>query len=165
MRPSRRLDVIVVPEDPDLDPIGPLRELYEDLLAREVITAEGAPGPAAARWMVGGFERLYLDDPGEMTLWANRQGGFAALCPTTSEVITAAFSTALTEARRGGAWALTCPSCGSRHALHEVRGRPAFAFASAALVTADAQAARLTEEGSMWTRRRLGSARVILRRA
>lgn len=142
MRPSHRLDIFAVPEDPAWAPVDRMRRLLEELVEQQVIDDRGRPGPQAAAWMPEGFAGLRLDTPGRVALYANRQGGFRVDCPVTGELITPAFAEAWQRARgidRPDQHALVCPSCGHTHTLAETVGRPSFRFASLALQTIDAE--------------------------
>jgi hypothetical protein len=164
MRPSHRLDLLLVPEPPDARPIAEARGLLADLVALGVLSADGTAGPRASEWMPGGFARLSVDDPGGVTLYANRQGGFRARCPVDGGNLAPELTTAITAWRAGGPRSLSCPRCGRTHALEEVDGLPAFAFGSLALVTAGAHAAALSPWGLELARSALGPERTVLRR-
>ena len=142
-RPSHRLDIIITPLDPEARPLQAFRDLVDQLAREGVVAPDGTPGPAAEHWMPGGFARLRLDLPDQLTLYANRQGGFRAYCPERDVLVTAAFAQALGTARRGGDYVMQCPACSQVHALSDVTGRPPFALARCALITADVVAPSL----------------------
>ncbi len=97
--------------------------------------------------MPGGFRRCVLDDPGRLTLWANRQGGFGVRCPRTGQPVVEAFSAAWAEARRTDdeGVRVPCPACGGEHALSDLRFRPEAAFGRWALVVAEVDAPALAD--------------------
>ncbi|MEN0067117.1 MAG: hypothetical protein AAGA48_33610 [Myxococcota bacterium] len=148
-RPSHRLDILAVPADTNAGPIEAIRQLMADLVDEGVINPRGRPGPQAARWMPQGFAGLRLDLPEPITLYANRQGGFRVHCPVMpDQAITAAFATAMADARRTerpDQFRFLCPACGESHTLAETIGKPPFRFARLAVQTIDAEALRPTE--------------------
>jgi hypothetical protein len=166
VRPTSRLDLLLVPRDPSV-PAERARRLLESLQAEGVVDPAGAPGPAADRWIPGGFARLWLDDPGVIGFWANRQGGFTVRCPATDAPLVEAFSRALAAWRAGVPGQppeVACASCGSAHPADALVFRPEAAFGPWALVTGHAQAAELSEEGRARAEVALGSCAVVLRR-
>jgi hypothetical protein len=163
-RPTHRIDLIAVPAVPDSHPIEGARALMAELLAEGVVTPDGRPGPRASRWMSGQFARIRLDEPGAVTLYANRLGGFRVACPTTRASIVPAFGRAMHALRAGGERVLRCPSCGSEHALEELAFAPPAAFASLAVITADAGAAVPDDEVRARVEDHLGPTRWIAAR-
>lgn len=164
MRPTHRLDLLLVPAPSERDAIADLRSVWSLLADRNVIDRTGAPGPRASWWVSGGFRRIRIDEPGHVTLYSNRQGGFSAHCPVDGAVITAGFVAAVTEARVTGDWSISCPGCGGRHALSDIVGRPRFALGRSALVTAASEQASLTSDAHRWATEQLGRIEVVVRR-
>ncbi|MBX2801604.1 MAG: hypothetical protein KTR31_28260 [Myxococcales bacterium] len=164
MRPSHRLDVYLVPTDPDAAPRRSAQAYLQQLEARGILTNDGGPGPHAGRWMPEGFARLRLDLPDAPTLYANRQGGFRVRCPDRGDVVTADFARALSEWRSGGPRQFACSACGQDHPLEAADGRPAFAIGSLALVAADAGATSPTPEALAEVQQALGPVRMVLSR-
>jgi len=164
MRPSHRLDLLIVPADPIAQPIGPATALIARLQQDGVIVDGDRPGPEAERWVSGGFARLHLDIPDTPQLYANRQGGFRVTCPETGDPIADAFRHSVQRWRTGGARALQCPSCGTRHALEAVQAAPPLAFGALALVTADAASANPTPWAHAQADLALGPSRLVRRR-
>lgn len=107
---------------------------------------------------------MRIDDPGEVTVYGNRQGGFRVHCPQTDQIVTEVFARGVSHARAGGPWTVVCPACGREHLLAELVGRPPFALGRAALVTSDVAHASLTEHAKEWMSDTAGNAKVILRR-
>lgn len=143
---------------------GALRRLLGVLEAEGVVGPDRGPGPHHTRWAAAGFARLWVDDPGQIVLFANRQGGFSVHCPATGSVVTAAFSEAWRAHRAGAPSELSCGACGQRHALAQLRGRPPFALGSVALVTSDVGAATLHPEARARVEAVVGPVQVVLRR-
>jgi hypothetical protein len=160
--PSHQLELLLVPREPWLVSRG--LALLDRLRAEGVLDAGGAPGPAARRWCSGSFARLWLDDPGRVVLYANRQGGFRVQCPIRGEPIVRAFEAAVTAWRAGGPRELVCPGCGQIHALDDVAASPPLAFGRFAIVTSDVGHADLTPEGLAWAEEELGPTRMVARR-
>ncbi len=133
MRPSSRLDLLLVP----CDPLAPVAEgLVEGWLADGVLGAAGAPGPRATA--LAQFHTWRLDQPGQLTLWANRQGGFSVSCPTCGANLVSSFVPAWEAGRRVGVLPrLPCPACGQERRLDALSFRPAAAFATWAVELAD----------------------------
>lgn len=129
-RPSHRLDLVVLPADPDhsVDPAA----------ARALVAAWRAAPPAGAR-------AVRVDLPGEVTLYANQLGGFRVSCPVCAANVVPVFSAAMAAWRRGGERSLCCPACGGVSALEGLRYAPDAAFASGGVVLADVSAATLPE--------------------
>ncbi|MEQ1508607.1 MAG: hypothetical protein ABMB14_40620 [Myxococcota bacterium] len=160
MRASHRLDLVAVPADADRDAVHGHR-LLDRLRADGVLDPTDGAGPAAERWVVGGFARIRVDDPGIVVLYANRQGGFRVRCPQTGEPVIRAFEAAVTAWRSGEPRQLACPSCGRFHALDALDAEPPIAFGAWAVVTADAGSATLTPEAQGWLDEAVGATRVI----
>ena len=119
LKPSRRLNVLLVPEDPDrMAPSGLMDALHE--LGFHV---GGRPGPRADELVVGGFKLLRVDQPARAYLYGNRQGGFHARCPETGDNVVPALGPALTAWSDGGPRQLDCP-CGRPHDLNALDYRP-----------------------------------------
>lgn len=123
-RPSHRLDLCVLPADPDRP--------VPAAAARALVAAWKAAPPAGAR-------AVRVDLPGEPSLYANQLGGFRVRCPETGENLVPAFGKAVRAWRHGGARSLACPACGQAHALEALDYAPAAAFAMGGVVLADVQ--------------------------
>jgi hypothetical protein len=167
MRPTHRLDLVLVQRDPLRPPADGVR-LLEELAADDVIDPSGGPGPRAREWCPGGFARVWLDRPDAapdgLAFWSNRQGGFRVGCPTTHTSIVPAFGAAMARWRAGGPRTIACPACGRAHPLEALETTPTAAFGPWAVVTADAGEATLTPAAIARAERRLGASAVVLRR-
>lgn len=164
MRPSHRLDLLLVPSLDHPQPERALQRMWTNLVERGVVDPDGGAGVHEGRWVGGGFRRMRLDTPGSLTVYGNRQGGFRAYCPVTPTNVTHAFVERVTEARNGSSWTLPCPACGAEHRLDELVGRPPFAIGRAALITSDVESASLTPEASDWVKEWDVSHTVVLTR-
>lgn len=122
----RRLDLLLVPTDPDrlLDP--GLAQALED---RGLLSMAGLPRCAGIR----------VDLPGGPMLYGNQAGGVRVRCPVTSEPAASAVSEGVTSWRKGGTPDVDCP-CGRRHALSEMGYEPPAAPGRSALVFVDVDA-------------------------
>ncbi|MEC7946426.1 MAG: hypothetical protein VX265_02595 [Myxococcota bacterium] len=129
-RPSHRLDLAVVPADPDRP--------VPASAAQELVDAWTMFPPAGAR-------AVRVDLPGEVTLYANQLGGFRVRCPASGGNLVGEFGRAMTAWRRGGRRALACPCCGSEHALASLDFAPPAAFARGGVVLADVDVSTLGE--------------------
>lgn len=155
--PSHRLDLLVVPQPGEEGDVARLGALLGELRDRGVVDG-GAPGPEAGWLVEGGFRFVRVDDPGQVTLYANQQGGFRVACPACSANLVPLFGAA----RRDGH--LTCPRCGVRSQVRELAFAPPAAFGRAALLVADAESSDLTPASRALCEERLGPLRVIGRR-
>ena len=129
-KPSHRLNLLLVPSDPE-------RELDEEalseglrLLEEQGFVQSGRAGPRAEELVAGGFKLLRVDRPPEPTLYGNRQGGFYARCPSCGGHLVAAIGPALKRWRAGQGRGLSCSSCRSEldlagldYAPHAAPGR------------------------------------------
>jgi hypothetical protein len=113
----------------------------------------------------GGFSRLWLDNPGFVTLYANQQGGFQATCPRDGSVVTAAFSKAVQQWRGGGERAMSCPSCAGMHSLEALPLRPPGAFARGAVIFTNVNSIELGADVIESLHEVLGFIHVVVRRA
>ena len=154
----RRLDLLWVPADPErsLDPAA-----FDALRARWADQGWLDRGPGAP---AGGFSRLWLDQPGEATVYANQVGGFQVRCPSEGGSIVPAFYAAVTAWRAGGARSLTCPACGAHHPLEALDFRPPAAIARGAVVLSDVGQATLSHQVRVELSAITGPGRLILRR-
>jgi hypothetical protein len=110
-KPSHRLNLLLVPEDPE-------RELDEAALAQALdsLNASGRldgdrPGPAADELVRGGFKLIRVDRPLEATLYGNRQGGFYVRCPSCGDNVAHLVGPALRRWRAGQGRGLGCSGC------------------------------------------------------
>lgn len=167
MRPTHRLDILLVPADPLRPPEDGLR-LLEDLVADGTIEPGGARGASGQGWCAGGFARVVLDRPEPapdgLAFHANRQGGFRVACPTAGASIVPAFGEAFARWRAGGPRTVRCPACRASHRLEDLAYAPSAAFGPWAVVTTDAGDAALSTAASATAERRIGRFTVVLRR-
>lgn len=75
-----------------------------------------------------------------------------------------AFGRALGSWRAGGERALSCPACGERRALEQLRYRPPAAFGRVALELAEVEAPSPDPVVMAWLTDRWGGVRRVLRR-
>ena len=99
------------------------------------------PGPRADELIPGGFAGFRLDEPGELRLYSNAQGGFRVRCPDTAVSIVTQFRVALSGWRQGGSDRIDCEACGRSHALYELDYAPRAAFGRGAVVLIDVASA------------------------
>lgn len=166
-RPSPRLDLLLVPARPEeLWRPSRVEGLLRRWQARGWLLGEGlrrAPGPEVDALLPGGFQVLWLDQPGAEVLYANQQGGFQVLCPRCGASRVAEFQRALPARRRGEDSRLDCP-CGFSGGVTELLFRPDAAFARVALVFADARSLEPTAAARGELEQVLGTTRAVLRR-
>jgi hypothetical protein len=149
-RPTHRLDLCVVPADPDR-PVDPAA-------ARALVAAWRAAPPAGAR-------AVRVDLPGEVSLYANQMGGFRVRCPETGDNLVPVFGGAVRVWRAGGERRLACPACGREHALESLDYAPDAAFAMGGVVLADVRTASLDADAQATAAAHLGGpVRVIGKR-
>jgi len=122
-------------------------------------------GPAGPGWAGSPFSRVYVDEPTQPTLYANRLGGFRVSCSSCGANVVPAFSRAMGQWRAGGERRLACPQCGVSTDLAELDFRPPAAFGAWAFVVADTEAASLPTEAHRAVVDALGSVRAVLRRS
>jgi len=162
--PSHRLDLLVVPADPEAEiERAAFERLLESWEATGWIEGDG-PGPAVGELLPGGFARVWRDDPGRVVLYANQQGGFRVQCPDTEAIISPAFGAALVAWKHGEQRVLDCPGCGEPHALEDCELRPHGAFGRGAVVFADAASTLLSSNARAALAEALGPVDVVIRR-
>jgi len=145
--------------------IGQGRALLKQLVEGGVVSSDGAAGPHAEAWVEGGFARIYVDDPGRETLYANRLGGFRVRCPETGANVVPAFASAMSAWREGGVRRIEpCPACGGGHDLAELELQPPGAFGRWAWVVADVATASLRPEAVAVLHETLGPGAWVRRR-
>ncbi len=160
-RPSHRVDLLFLSADlthaPDAAAFDALKLAW---------AAEGRIGPGADPDGIvqGGFRRLWLDLPGRLTLYANQQGGYYVRCPVGGQSIVLAFSESVQGWRRGGAFSLTCPACGSEHPLDAVTLAPPGGFALGAVVLSNVGSLELAADVRQRLVPVLGEIREVVRR-
>ena len=115
LRPSHRLNLLLVPDDPERSP-------PDDLVER----AHALAGQLVVR---GGFKLLRVDLPGELVLYSNRQGGFRVQCPGCGENLVPQLGAALMELRRTGARLVPCSSCNTGHDINDLDYSPSASIA------------------------------------
>lgn len=161
---GHRLDLLLLPPDPESVPHRAIERLLARLRGLGVLDARGRAGPAAPRWVDGGFRSLVVDDPGRVSLYANGTGGFRVRCPRCGANLVPIFHRALEAHRAGAPRRCTCPACGADLPLEVLDFAPPAGFARVAVVTVDVEHAGLTDEAWSWVREDLGAWRAILRR-
>ena len=149
---SRRLDLLIVSTD------------LERVFTRTEFETFCALLPEKRAVIQGGFERVWLDQPGRMLLYANQQGGFRVHCPVNKDNIAGTFGRALVAWKGGAARALRCSACGEQHQLETCELRPPGAFACSAIVFSDVEGTALSAEVGAVLTDTLGPVRVVLRR-
>jgi len=123
------------------------------------------PGGKVDGLTIGGFARIWLDQPTRMVLYANQQGGFRVRCPVDDQSIAGAYGRALKAWRGGAARELVCPSCTQTHALDDCVLVPTGAFGSSAIVLSDVGTIELTERVHADLQAAIGPFRVVMRRS
>lgn len=156
---SSRIDLLVVPVDS--------RRAVDEravmqLFGRWSLNERGR-GPTMSSIVDGGCERIWLDRPGRIVLYANQTGGFRVRCPDKGINISAEFGRSHREWKCGGPGLVDCP-CGTRHDLEACVLQPPGAFASWAIVFASTEGLALTDQAARDVREALGPYRVVLRR-
>ncbi|RME26658.1 MAG: hypothetical protein D6798_06285, partial [Deltaproteobacteria bacterium] len=132
-----------MPGDPDLPPpVAGLAGLLDGFVADGRLAParrplRHPPGPRADQLVAGGFSTLWVDLPGQRTLYANQLGGVRVACPACGRPLAREFGRAVERWRTGGDGAVTCPACGLQRPVTALPLRPPGAFARVALVLAD----------------------------
>lgn len=162
--PSHRLDLCIVPEDPESYPRDAMAALIAHWAVRGIVNSAGWAESNANALVEGGFRRLRIDDPGRVVLYANQMGGFRVACPKREGNIVAAFRRALVASRKGEPRLLDCPACGNSHPLEALDYAPAAAFGRVCLVVSDVNDAHLTAEAVAEVSDRLGGWTLVRRR-
>ncbi len=156
---SHRLDLVVVPNDLhcplNLDAVAALFARWD--------LDDGGRSQQTNELVEGGCQRVWLDRPGRLLLYANQSGGFRVRCPRTGDNISALFGPAHRQWKSGSERQLRC-SCGEEHALEDCVFDPPGAFASWAIVFGSVNGARLMARASADLQELLGDHRVVLRR-
>jgi hypothetical protein len=134
---SHRVDLHLVPEDPDAQPSPGWSALWARGVERGWWTADGEAGPRAEELVEGGFAKASLEWASPMRLVANGLGGFQVRCPACSAPLARAWQGALAAWRAGGPRELACPACGVTRDLHHLDLRPPAAFFQVGLHLAD----------------------------
>jgi hypothetical protein len=149
---SHRMDLLLVSTD------------MERVFTRTEFETFCARLPSENAVIQGGFERVWLDQPGRMLLYANQQGGFRVHCPVNNDNIAGLFGRALVAWKAGAARALRCSACGEEHPLETCELRPPGAFGRSAVVFSDVEGIALSAEASEVLADTLGPVHVLLRR-
>lgn len=157
--PSRRLDLQLVPLGADAS--SRVQRAFDDLIAREVIGADGWAGPRAAWLVERRFVRVRSDLGEAPRLWANQQGGFRATCPGCGESVIRQLHRVVSGR---ASEPIACERCGRHSAIDEVDFRPSAAWGPSALVLHDVGTAGLSAEGRTWADDVLGAHKPVLRR-
>ena len=163
-RARHRLDLLLIPRDPErvLE-----RTKWDSLMARWErmgVLQEERPGASAEHLIRGGFDRLWLDQPGGIRLFANQQGGYRVHCPDCGSLITGAFVPALGAWRRGGERRMDCPECEASPSLESLDFRPRAGFAAWALVVSDVRSLELEQSFLDQAEAALGPLQTVLQR-
>ncbi len=144
-KPSHRLNLLLVPDDPE-------RELDEAALESGLAALRASghlerdrPGPRVDALVVGGFALLRVDRPLEPTLYGNRQGGFYARCADCGASLAVEVGAALKRWRAGQGRGLSCPSCSSEQDLASLDYAPVAAPGRFALELRDVGSTELAE--------------------
>ena len=157
---SHRLDILVVADRPDQ---MVQVERLQSLLDEWGVDDRGRTTNHMAL-IDGGCERIWIDQPGRLLLYANQTGGFRAFCPFCHTNISAGFGAAHLAWKRGGNRQVLCAGCGSLIKLEDVCLQPPGSFSSWALVFSGALGADLTDAAKAAVKRAVGEYRVVLRR-
>jgi hypothetical protein len=161
---THRIDLVVVSVDPEsviLDTA--FRDLKRSWSLGKLLCGDSA-GDERGGLISGGFERLWLDLPGRMVLYANQQGGFRVGCPVAGKNIAGEFGAALVRWRAGEERSLICQACDEVHKLEQCVTAPPAAFGSSAIVFSDALGIQLSERARRDLVKAIGPIRVVLRR-
>ena len=161
-RPSHRLDLVIVSDD--LHGALPTEELITALQSSGIIDEGGRPGANAQQLVSGGFQRIWVDIPPQMVLYANQQGGYYVRCPKNGDNVVPSFQRALRQWRAGGPRELTCEACNGVHPLEDLTYKPPAVFAKNALIIGNSESASLTPEGDSWLKQNVPDYRLIGRR-
>jgi hypothetical protein len=162
--PSHRLDLYIVPKDPESNPREAVAGLLDHWMAQRIVDSAGLAESNASALVPGGFRRVRVDDPGRVVLYANQMGGFRVACAEEPGNIVAAFRSALSAWRGGGPRSLDCPACGAIHPLEALAYAPPAAFGRVSVVVADVEDADLTPEATSAVSAHLGEWTLIRRR-
>jgi hypothetical protein len=164
-RPSSKLDLLVLPSDPDRELAGPSEDWFDLGLSRRWWDEDGAAGEAADQLVQGGFRSMMVSDDQKVRFFANQLGGFQVLCPDRGTHIIPSFSAAMTQWRAGGPRVLArCGACGATHALETLHYRPPAAFGRRVLRLIDVQRAAIESVALQWMREAWGEIVVVGRR-
>lgn len=134
---SHRVDLHLVPEDPDAAPAPGWSTLWARGVERGWWGADGEAGPDAAELVEGGFARASLEWARPMRFVANGLGGFHVRCPACAAPLARGWQEALAAWRAGGPRELVCPACGAPADLHHLDLRPPAGFFQVQLHLAD----------------------------
>ena len=142
-RPTRRLNLYLVPVDPErsLDVAqvsSGIARLVDEELGRPTRHPEVlGPGSRAFEVVTGGFAILRFDRPRAPVIYGNRLGGYRVTCPTCSVSLVREQAEVLGRWRRNAGRALSCPSCSTGLKLEELSSMPPAAPGRCALVLSD----------------------------
>ncbi|MCB9759021.1 MAG: hypothetical protein H6739_04210 [Alphaproteobacteria bacterium] len=149
-RPTHRLNLYVVPDDPEREVSVQAEQDGLAALARLGVTAgRGRPGPRAETLIQGGFALLRVDRPRGPAVYGNRQGGFHVRCPTCNMPLARPFSGAVRRWKAGSARQMICPGCGHVHDLARLEFAPPAALGLFALELRDVESPDLTPSGEV----------------
>ena len=112
----------------------------------------------------GNFQKIWIDLPNKVRLYANHQGGYRVLCPRSEQSIATAFSTAVTEWRQGGERIMMCPACQEEHRLEMVITRPKAHFSKGAIILRDVSSVQLSNEAKDDIKEYLGEVDFVYKR-
>ncbi len=159
-RPTHRLSLYLVPDDPDRGFDRSRLDAALDSLRSEGVLQGLGPGPDAARLVPGGFRRLRIDLPDQPVIYGNRQGGFYARCPECGAHLAASLGPVLRSWRAGGGRDVPC-GCGAQSDLARLDYAPPAAIGRFALELRDVGGPELTAEGKPWVEAGIGSFVVV----
>ena len=140
-RPTHRLNLYLLPADPERRLDEPaLHAGVAGLIQAGIFAADGAPGPAAARLVAGGFVAWRVDRPPAPTVYGNRQGGYAVRCPACGVGLARELGAAIQRWRAGEGTELHCAGCNAKTRLESLHYAPEAAPARYAVELRDAGA-------------------------
>ena len=157
---SHRIDVLIVADRPDQLVSIPL---LNSILSQWGLDARGK-SPGTAQLIEGGCERVWIDKPGRLMLYANQSGGFRVHCSNCGANVATTFGRAHLEWKRGGPRSMRCKSCGLEAPLEKWRMSPHGAFSSWAIVFSGAGGTRLTPAAEAELQGALGAYQLVVRR-
>ncbi len=157
-----RLNLYLVPDDPDRVPAEDLVDGALCELTRRQVLVGGRPGPRADALIEGGFRLLRVDRPGRPVLYGNRLGGYRARCPRCAINLVPGLGPALASWRAGGGRDVRCPGCDVVIPLEGVRYAPDAAPGRFAIELLDVQQLRPRPSAEALLKRALDGGFVVV---